>query len=311
MSAAKRGLTLIEVVVVVVIIGVLAALLIPAVQYARESARRSMCANNLRQLGLAVASYTADRGCMPLGHREDGFSWLCTILPALEQSNVYNSLNFSHPGIGPSPENSTSFNANIRVFICPSESTPAANYSSYAGNWGSGVLKYGYNGAFPSPGRDTYIPLSGFKDGLSNTALASEWLTGPPADGFRDRVRTVFQTENGYLEPSEFDAFCAACMSIQPSTATVGAPSVKGQNWLVGDFAWSMYAHTFTPNEPSCTNQSAFQIGAWTVSSGNNHGVNVLFCDGHVKFVEDTINLKAWRAVGSRSGGEIFSDSDF
>ncbi|WP_437188040.1 DUF1559 domain-containing protein [Planctomicrobium sp. SH668] len=159
-SARKRsGFTLIELLVVIAIIGVLVSLLLPAVQQAREAARRSQCRNNLKQLSLAVHNYMDSNTCTPLhmhriasdyaggNGRAGGKSWYCGLLPYVDQSAAYNRLNFSDGegwnafAAGTSTQMQVS-RVRISMFICPSESVTnavqgigAANFS-YVGNAG-------------------------------------------------------------------------------------------------------------------------------------------------------------------------------
>ena len=99
MPSPRRGFTLIELLVVIAIIGVLIALLLPAVQAAREAARRSQCSNNLKQIGLALHNYEGAIGAMPWGEGPGGWNdWsaLCLMLPYIEQKPLYDSLNFAN-----------------------------------------------------------------------------------------------------------------------------------------------------------------------------------------------------------------------
>src|SRR5436190_16663007 len=105
MTPRRRGFTLIELLVVIAIIGVLIALLLPAVQAAREAARRAQCVNNLKQIGLAIHNYHDSRGALPgayLVYPVTQFSALSMMLPHLEQANLFNALNFNFPNDDPS-----------------------------------------------------------------------------------------------------------------------------------------------------------------------------------------------------------------
>src|SRR5687768_14764625 len=151
-----RGFTLIELLVVIAIIGVLIGLLLPAVQAAREAARRAQCVNNLKQIGLAVHNYADTWQSFPLGESPGSLCPNAVILPFLEQSQVYNTLNFSAPQqawLDCAPENNTTGQARISTLVCPSEiytqrstNAPgdpgayapfywAANYSWNSGTW--------------------------------------------------------------------------------------------------------------------------------------------------------------------------------
>ena len=132
-AVRRMGFTLIELLVVIAIIAILVSLLLPAVQQAREAARRTQCKNNLRQLGLALHNYHDVHRMFPAGHMESGvdgpsfrhqFSWLTYCLPYIEQTNVYNLINFSQIDLTLSAHQNTAFmvagRVDVPVFICPS-----------------------------------------------------------------------------------------------------------------------------------------------------------------------------------------------
>ena len=152
---------MIELLVVVSIIGLLIALILPAVQSSREAARKSQCANNLRQIGLAIHNYGTANTSFPLNWtnpRVDPdrgrpfyiaarpYSALTRILPFLEQQSVYASINFNaetYPDVGdtsafPFPQNRTAFSTTLAVYLCPSDVTSASTGCNYRGNYGIG-----------------------------------------------------------------------------------------------------------------------------------------------------------------------------
>ena len=130
---AKRGFTLIELLVVIAIIAVLIAFLLPAVQAAREAARRMQCVNNLKQLGLGLHNYESIAGawppsCVLSGSGNTVANWLGwsvhgRILPLLEQGPLFNAINFHFPG--DAPINLTVATAQVSIFTCPSEADPS------------------------------------------------------------------------------------------------------------------------------------------------------------------------------------------
>ena len=157
----RLGFTLIELLVVIAIISILMALLLPAVQYARESARRAQCKNNLRQIGLALHNYHDQFQQLPINYGSGaydatniGTSWLQQILPQLDQGNVYSRIQFGQPVAN--VENEQVAKTPLRVYLCPSDSIgdgllenranvggrlAVTNYKACTGsNWAWGVF---------------------------------------------------------------------------------------------------------------------------------------------------------------------------
>ncbi len=130
----KGGFTLVELLVVIAIIGILIGLLLPAVNAARESGRRTSCTNNLKQMGLALINCHEEKGCFPPGYYSNqpyvdgatdtspGWSWAAYILPYMEYSALYKSINFALPV--QSPQNATAVQTMIKGYICPSDMPP-------------------------------------------------------------------------------------------------------------------------------------------------------------------------------------------
>jgi prepilin-type N-terminal cleavage/methylation domain-containing protein/prepilin-type processing-associated H-X9-DG protein len=232
----RRGFTLIELLVVIAIIGVLVALLLPAVQGARESARRAQCVNNIRQLGLAVHNYHDRFGalpadgvflgaawgtCCPPSNGGEGWgwnaSWTVSILPDLEQQPLYVAYNFNHDASF--PQNYTVGFTQLGVLLCPSDTIgqrPADPWAanSYHGNHGGPGIIRNWSGTivqnfatYPQAwwGRDSnlgYFGLKSVRDGTSNTALFSERLLGIPGDpivhpGTPDGKRGIYRVDYG------------------------------------------------------------------------------------------------------------------
>jgi len=142
----RRGFTLIELLVVIAIIGVLIALLLPAVQAAREAARRSQCSNNLKQLSLGLHNYHDSTGSLPWGHGPFGWNdWgaLVLMLPYVEQAPLYNAINFNTTIGGAAPgnaQNLTIQRVSVNIYQCPSDADKLTNregHNNYAGNNGN------------------------------------------------------------------------------------------------------------------------------------------------------------------------------
>ncbi len=348
MRRDQRGFTLIELLVVIAIIAVLIALLLPAVQSAREAARRVQCVNNLKQIGLALHNYATRTDCLPPSGAANtvpqDFSMKGRLLADLEQSVLYNALNFSwnccDSADGPGYYwNMTAYSSRVDAYLCPSDpnvglnivytqdgfSAPSRGTGNYTNNVGTD--RY-YNGMRPTGpayflSNGTDIGLAGgpvrfasVVDGLSQTAAFSEWIKGT-SGAFASPRGVVYQsTANvgqfvGRPNPNDLDA--AAC---QASTTPIW--DYKGMLWL--DDASGKgggYTSIQPPNAKSCqSNQdnAAFVHGIDSIigaSSFHPGGVNVLFLDGSVKFVKDSVSIGVWRALSSMSGGEIVSADSY
>jgi len=333
----RAGFTLIELLVVIAIIGVLIALLLPAVQSAREAARRAQCLNNLKQIGIALHNYHSALDTFPVGFLfpKDGtaapgipalhYRWsvLAQLTPYLEQTNVYNALNADWPiaaggdgalGVGPwqfFPANQTVRGATVDLFLCPSDGldrpitdSGATNYAFCTGDGRDGGNAARAPGAFIL---ERAVNLAAIKDGSSSTVAASEQLLGiggPPLDqGSRDPLpaepfRAIARSAVSDLT----DATCAL--------AGRGWRFDKGNGWWDGDHRSTLYNHARGPNSERFDCLGPFNPhnpALKAARSDHPGGVNVLFCDGHVQFIKDTIDLETWRALSTRRGGEVVS----
>jgi prepilin-type N-terminal cleavage/methylation domain-containing protein/prepilin-type processing-associated H-X9-DG protein len=307
----RSGLSLVEVIVVIAILAILAAVLLPAVQAARESGRRMRCTSNLRQLALAVHQYEAQHGACPPGASANGYSYLTALLPHLEQAPLLSSILAQDTDpIGLPVEFGE---IRINAFKCPSDGVsmarPAA--TNYSGTIGYQTLGRGCEGMFINFSlgwthgaiRGRCIRFSEVTDGTTQTALVSEILVSDFERGAR--FRTNWSTAETF-DPDAYDAFLQACLDQQYATSSSGAAwgSPRGLLWLQGGGGKTLYTHDFTPNNLSCMNGSDLVYGAYTATSNHPGGVMVAFVDGHTSFVSSTIDRSAWRSMSTRAGQE-------
>ena len=311
MIRPRRGFTLIELLVVIAIIGVLIALLLPAVQAAREAARRVQCSNNLKQLGIALHSYHDSLGALPMGQVPvTNYSALSMVLPYLEQGNSYASANFSLPH--DDAANDTVRVTQISTFLCPSDFAnrlPARGAATnYHANKGGAVVWHqptGPNAGLPkSSGIFVYgesIRLAEVGDGMSNTAFFSERVLADGSNAVVSPLEDVFFSPAAPATPDEALSICRA---VDVNNLANQFPLFMGAPWLNGQHT---YQHISPPNGRSC---GFFLINRATMPPSSRHpgGVNVLLGDGSVRFVKESIDLATWRGLGTRSGGEILGD---
>ncbi|HZW34478.1 MAG TPA: DUF1559 domain-containing protein [Isosphaeraceae bacterium] len=316
MLRRRSGFTLIELLVVISIIAVLIALLLPAVQSAREAGRRIQCVNNLKQIGLAAHNYFESRNALPgadMVYNVTELSALSQLLPYLEQSTVFNTINcdFSYMD----PTNNTAMMTIINGFICPSAlPDPAPSFgaqTNYMANMGSGIVwqaAVGINAGMPQPNGvfydDSATTFAAITDGLSNTTFFSERVLADWNNGIISPVADVFFSPAAPTTPDQALQLCQAVNIYDPSSQF---PLFMGAPWLCGQH---IFLHVTPPNTRSCGFFLALRA-VMPPSSYHPGGVNVLFGDGSVKFVKDSVNLATWRALGTRAGGEIVSSDSY
>src|SRR5262245_42422556 len=270
-----RGFTLIELLVVIAIIGVLIALLLPAVQQAREAARRMQCTNNLKQIGLAMHNYEGQYACFPWGHGATGWNdWgaLALMLPALEGNPLYNAINFfaDLPG-GPAnpgrPWNLTYLRMSLSLALCPSDVDRLTNpegHVNYAACHGTSPMTReipdGLFGPVDShlardvPGGGRVFAPRDVTDGLSQTAAFSERVKGI---GFRNEQRDALKPSSTVIEiampsPSTRETWLQACRTESPYTSRITGQRSVGLYWFGGQITSGRYNHIMPPNSWNC-----------------------------------------------------------
>ncbi|MEX0793083.1 MAG: DUF1559 domain-containing protein [Pirellulaceae bacterium] len=318
-NSARNAFTLVELLVVIAIIGILIALLLPAVQQAREAARRMQCTNNLKQLALATHNYENTYTRFPgISPNSNGFSPQARMLPFIEQGNLYDLIDFSEilmVGTGPNATLNPIFqgvqNRPLEVLMCPSESgdpilveddIPWAG-TNYLVNVGSGE-GMNYNEAGSPNGlfwRGSNVRFADIIDGTTNTILLAEGLFGG-----RDGVSTTASTDpQRQLKHSAVGGAPGSKTAEEIVAASASRYSGRRNGSWIRTTAFHITINGFYP--PNHREPDTAHHGGVVTASRSNHpgGTQVALCDGSVRFVPETIDLLIWRSLFSRNGGEV------
>lgn len=322
-SPLRRAFTLVELLVVIAIIGVLVALLLPAVQAAREAGRRSSCSNNLKQNILAIHNHHDTLNALPYGGQYpvgatgDSWSAQARLLPYLEQANLQNLINYN-ASYATQP---TITQARVPTYACPSDVRVEPRVDgalthfplTYGMNFGTWMVfnpstQQAGDGAFQVNRKGT---LAAITDGLSNTVGMAEVKAYSP-----------------YLRDGANPNAAATPIPNDPATVVAYGGSFKADSghteWVDARVHQSGYTAVFTPNtkvlystggitydvdfNSSREGKNITQITYAAVTSRSYHPgiVQVALMDGSTRAVSNTVDLGVWRSMATRSGGETF-----
>lgn len=313
----SRGFTLVELLVVMAIIAILVALLLPAVQQASEAARRTGCKNNLKQLGLALQNYESTHRTFPPGYvargvlprdpasneTGSGFAWSTFLLPVLDQSPLFQVLQFRQDAID--PVNIAVAATNVTVFQCPSDGGPASftvsdgvgsyalGRSNYVGVYGIGDLNVA-PGAPQGPGmffRNSWVRALDIRDGMSQTLAIIE----------RNSAPIVNMSEAPPLDcaGSWYAAIPGSKRTPQPGVTWESAWLVLSSSGLQDDEG--QVSH-YGINDSS-------GVGATKgISSAHTGGVQVAVADGSVRFISQNIEPDVFRRLVEIDDGQILEE---
>jgi prepilin-type N-terminal cleavage/methylation domain-containing protein/prepilin-type processing-associated H-X9-DG protein len=319
----RCGFTLVELLVVIAIIGILVTLMLPAVQAARNAARRVACANNVRQIGIALHNHLSTKQYFPPGNTTGpgvqafkGLSSHAHLLPFIEEDIVYSMINRNLAY--DAPENAMALNIQVSTYLCPADSgnhmpPDLGGQNSYYCNQGTSIVFNPPSRSANDPNKDMPRPNGVFylgsrtdtndiKDGTSKTVAFSEKLLGDGSNGISTAASDTYQPGT---YPSTADEAMADCKAVDITDLTKQSISNVGAPWLWAYHSTTMYWHASTPNTRSCMYPPGRIMT--TASSAHLGGVNVVMCDGSSRFIADDIDLQIWRALGTRAGGETIS----
>ena len=298
MNRSKSGFTLIELMVVTAIIAVLISLLLPAIQSAREAARRTHCEQNLNQLGLGIASYVATHSVLPSGVVNDkgpiqntavGYhhSWVVQILPFIGQGNTYNHFDLKMSVYDPA--NDTVASVTIGTLLCPSVGRNGNGRINYAGCHHDidAAIDVNNHGVLYLNSRVRYDEIT---DGTTQTILLGE-IPGGPTLGWVSGTRSTLRNTGVPMNQKD---------SLNPPKGVAGTFSVPTTRDVIFD-----------------TITALAERGEWPVDRTGGfasfHGAtcNFLFCDGSVRLLKASIDMRVYRLLGNRADGEPISGDAF
>ena len=341
---SRAGFTLVELLVVIAIIGILIALLLPAVQAAREAARRSQCTNNLKQIGLAFHGYHDVYRTFPaIAYRSHyiqggsssnvwwtGFTAMTMILPYMEQGTIYDRIDWTcRPESN--PNNQLFRLAPISAYQCPSDSRYGnASYPAYCNynvSNGSNFLNVSWqyeNGMFRrDPGRE--VAIRDVRDGTTNTILACETLLGDASTaqsswGDIASVALPFSWNQPVITQAQMSQWGQQCLAMFQAGSTNTHAASAG--WIKNDTGERYWVpryglgNALTPLAPPNWQYPNCSHGSWSTGPGtfvgarSRHpgGANHTLGDGSVRFISETIDFNTYQYLGNREDKQAIGD---
>ena len=314
-----RGFTLIELLVVIAVIGILVSLLLPAVQQAREAARRTQCKNNLKQMGLAAHNYHDTYGTFPisLGRAvpctHNGMGHLTRLLPFIDQVNVSNAIDFNlpHGDMSGSPSNFELRQTVISTFICPSDPTTGVRsdlgyWWAYPSNWCSGANVPPVPSAADDPAVDYRTAAITCYGGSSGYSM---WWQGYDSRDVAAAPKSIFEYDSPHAVrmrdvidgTSNTIAYGEKSPSVTAQSAWIG----QNSSWFVGHPGINA-AIKDTGGLPVLIDEySGVRYGA---NSWHYGGAHFGMADGSVRFLSEAVDFDKYQALMQMADGEVVGD---
>ena len=300
-----RGFTLIELLVVIAVISLLVALLLPAVQNAREAARRMQCRGHLKQIGLALHNYHGAHRMFPINYGQGeynetnrGVSWLQMLLPYIDQRPLYGNIRFGEPAN--QAENLAVSQTVVPVFLCPSDSH------------GNGVMPNRRNADGPRAVTNYKASLgSNWNWGRYGPVVSTSGRNANDPDGLEHCNGLICR--NGAIDASSHGLFTTRLRDVRDGTSTTFAAGESVPEW-----SWHTWWFSFNASTATC----AIPLNSWYFPEDslddwwNNYGflsrhpqgANFGMVDGSVRFVSENISIRVYHQLGTIQGGEVVGD---
>jgi len=303
------GFTLVELLVVIAIIGVLVALLLPAVQSAREAARRMQCSNNLRQMGIALHNYHDVNLAFPLNYRpvtNGPYSWMQAILPYIEQQNLYSQITIG--GAQSLPNNAAVSKTIVKAYRCPSDNTLQGGLLNGSADGGGTTAGTNYKVSCGAAWTWTIVNTNNARwpnDNPPNALLhcdglmcSNSYSSGPTAtsDLMKNMVRfsnITDGTSNTFAVGEAVPAWSlwSWWYNSNPAVATCGLPL----NYRKGLDKLDTFASSWQRN--------------YSFYSLHPAGASFALCDASVRFIPDNIDTATYRALATLEAGDTIANS--
>jgi prepilin-type N-terminal cleavage/methylation domain-containing protein/prepilin-type processing-associated H-X9-DG protein len=320
----RRAFTLIELLVVIAIIAVLIALLLPAVQAAREAARRASCVNNLKQLGIALHNYHDTVGAFPPGYLSimnpvtfdntgPGWGWLACTLNQMEQSPLFNSINFVLAI--EVPANQTARLTVVASFLCPTDAFIQRTFTVVDSSTSSTT----FGARICDVASSNYVGSVGTGDASSLYPFINDADNRPPGRDkgngifFRNRSVNIASITDGtsqtFMVGERSQNLSRGTWTGAVTNAAVPLVALQGGAGFDPEGGGALVlSHTGENHGPNAPSGQAHGDQYWSLHPG---GANFLFADGSVRFVKEQVGFKVFQSLGTRNSGEVLSSDQF
>jgi prepilin-type N-terminal cleavage/methylation domain-containing protein/prepilin-type processing-associated H-X9-DG protein len=323
LTRRRSGFTLVELLVVIAIIGVLVALLLPAIQAARESARRTQCTNKMRQLGIALQNYHDTNKKLPIGCQgrnldDPGLAYsggpirtafAVLLFPFIEEGALFQQYDFRNSTLNQATVANSPFAVAQPCYTCPSDepqqctACDSGKSVDFKGNYGINWGPWSFDCQFMDPTTQTRAAKC-----TTDSHIAARLHNAP--------FHIQYGAKLSQISDGTSKTFAMLEMVQVPQITTCDR---RGRIWNE-DFGCYQISARYTPNSSSndgsncqdrsdyhCTETSSVQEGRLMSRSRHPGGVNVVMCDSSVHFISDSVSLLAWQASSTMAGGEAES----